>query len=372
MGAFQLGWMLRNGRGCTKNEAEAVCWFKVSAEEGCADGLVALSQCFVAGTAGLPIDFQRAEDLARQALRLAAQCTDAAAENSARRALNLSRVQGISDDLMPFISAIGRVGDACTLPSDKRHEATAEAAFALGVCLEAKHAHHDVSSLREAFLCYILSARHGHADGMHNVGAMLDVGKVTPQDHTAAASWYYQAAQHGDYSSMYAMGLAHRAGRGVPASDEKAVKWYRRAAEHGHARAWNKLGWMLEQGHGCAHSDAKAIEAYREAALLGSSKAMCHMGSLHRDGKCGLHVSSLEARKWFAAAARVGSALAKEQLALLGESDWRAVQEQVLKACAGDAAASGNGSASPTAANKGGDSDTDTHTPARTRRRRRT
>ena len=358
MGAFQLGWMLRNGRGCEADEAAAVRWFKASADHGCADGLVALSQCFVSGTAGLPVDLPQAERLARQALRLAADSNEQQEDSGGQQRPKLAAVRGISDDLVPFVGTLGRASDPATLPTESRQEATAEAAFALGVCLEARHAPHDVDCLKEAFLCYLLSARHGHADGMHNVGAMLDVGQVTKQDHTAAAAWYHQAAQHGDHSSMYAMALACRAGRGVPTSDENAVKWYRRAAEHGHPRAWNKLGWMLEQGAGCKQSDQKAIEAYRSAALLGSAKAMCHMGALHRDGRCGLDISTLEARKWFAAAARAGSSVAEEQLHQLGVSNWRDIQQLVLqsagainaKESASGGASSGGEGGSPSSA----------------------
>jgi TPR repeat protein len=115
-------------------------------------------------------------------------------------------------------------------------------------------------------------------------------------------------------------------------NDAEAVRWYRRAAELGHARAWNKLGWMLESGDGCRANGSSAVEAYREAALLGSHKAMCHMAALHRDARCGLPVNLSEAKMWFAAAARAGSSLARDQLLLLGVSDWRSVQRQVISA----------------------------------------
>ncbi len=360
IGAFQLGWMLRNGRGCTVDEPQAVKWFKVSAEQDCADGLVALSQCFVAGTGGLPVDLPAAEQLARRALR---QASPAAHEGSSAssdigsatppEAVSHLSGGGAGGDLAPFAQCLGRAGDAHVLPEDQRHEATAEAAFALGVCLEAKHAPYDVSTLKEALLCYLLAARHGHADGMHNVGAMLDVGQVAQQNHKAAAEWYKLAAQRGDPSSMYALGLAYRAGRGVVASDADAIRWYRRAAEKGHARAWNKLGWMLEQGHGCKRDESGAIEAYREAAMLGSGKAMCHMAALHRDGRLGLPPNVPEAKRWFAAAARCGSLLAREQLLALGVHDWRQVQKQELaRAAEPDADSSSD---SPAAASSTGE-----------------
>ena len=64
-------------------------------------------------------------------------------------------------------------------------------------------------------------------------GWMYATGRGVPQDDAEAVRWYRLAAEQGDAYAQYNLGLMYRKGEGVPQDDAEAVRWYRLAAEQG-------------------------------------------------------------------------------------------------------------------------------------------
>ena len=166
----------------------------------------------------------------------------------------------------------------------------------------------------EAVKWYRKAAEHGHEEAQCKLGLMLVHGRGIAKNKTEAVKWLRKAAGQGqeeaqcnlavmlvnnrgiDYAAEVEkwtrkaaeqgqadaqcnMGMNLQYGLGTALNEAEAVKWYRKAAEQGHADAQWNLGLMLENGRGTAKNEAEAAKWYRKAAEQGHADAQCSLGT---------------------------------------------------------------------------------------------
>ena len=98
----------------------------------------------------------------------------------------------------------------------------------------------------EAVRWYRLAAEQGDAWAQTNLGVMYENGRGVTQDDAEAVRWYRLAAEQGHADAQYNLGWMYDTGRGVPQDDAEAVRWFRLAAEQGNAWAQKRLDAMLK------------------------------------------------------------------------------------------------------------------------------
>lgn len=255
---YYLAWMLRNGLGTTKNEAEAFRWNRKAAIQNNPIAMEFLGDMYANGI-GVTQDEQEAVKWYRKAAEL---------------------------DL-------------------------ANAQYSLG----ASYSDGDgvAKDEVEAFRWYRKAAIQNHANAQNSLGFAYEHGHGVAKDETEAVLWYRKAADQDLVSAQWNLGLSYEMGTGVTKSDVEAFRWYRRAADQNHARAQNTLGVMYEEGRGVAKDLGEAVRLYRKAADQGLAVAQFNLGDMYEFAK-GVAKDEKEAVRWYRKAAEQNYANAQNRL----------------------------------------------------------
>jgi TPR repeat protein len=187
----RLGVCYYNGKGVSKNLAEAAKWFRKAAEQGYALAQCRLGICYATGE-GVPENFAEAAKWYRKAAE-----------------------QG-------YALAQCRLG-TCYANGEGVPENSAEAAK-----------------------WYRKAAEQGYARAQCCLGDCYANGEGVPENFAEAVKWYRKAAEQGDAAAQYDLGVCYGDGQGVPKDLVEAVKWFRKAAEQGHPNA-KKVLELLKQ-----------------------------------------------------------------------------------------------------------------------------
>lgn len=156
----------------------------------------------------------------------------------------------------------------------------------------------------------IAKATAGDADAQSRMGDVCRVGdQLTPQDLTAATTWYRLAAEQGDVEAQNNLGAMYQNGMGVPTDLAEAARWYRLAAEQNAPTAKFNLGCLLREGKGVSPAPEEGLRLIREAADAGDAAAASMMGWLLRAGD-GMPADLVGSAEYFLKAARRGDELA--------------------------------------------------------------
>ena len=154
-----------------------------------------------------------------------------------------------------------------------------------------------------AFSWYRRAAEQGHAQAQAMVGVMYRDGRGVSQSDDAAVTWLRRAAEQGHAQAQVAvnqmeandlrraaeqgnadaqnnLGNRYLFGRGVSQSNGAAFSWYRRAAEQGHAQAQAMVGVMYRDGRGVSQSDDAAVTWLRRAAEQGHTQAQVTLNQI--------------------------------------------------------------------------------------------
>jgi hypothetical protein len=137
----------------------------------------------------------------------------------------------------------------------------------------------------EAVKWYSLAAEQGNAVAQFNLGAAYHFGGSVAKNEAKAVKWYMQAAAQGNADAKFNLGTMYAKGLGVAQSDAEAVKWYMQAAAQGHANAQGNLGNMYFSGLGVAQNDAEAFKWYSQAATQGVLAAQSNLDLMRRTDK---------------------------------------------------------------------------------------
>ena len=93
----------------------------------------------------------------------------------------------------------------------------------------------------EAARWYRRSADQGHSLGQNNLGVLYRDGRGVSQDDAEAVRWFRRSADQDEALGQANLGWMYENGRGVRRDRVEAVRWYRRAADQGNSWAQEQL-----------------------------------------------------------------------------------------------------------------------------------
>lgn len=304
--AVYLGYMYEHGLGVTRDDVQAVSWYRKAAEAKDATGMSNLGFMYQHGRGGL----SQNDEVAVSWYRKAAEAGDA----SGMRHLGFMYEHGLG----------GLPRDAAQAVSWYRN--AAEGGDATGMCNLGFMYEHGRGGLSQnddvAVSWYRKAAEAGDSLGMTNLGFMYEHGRGgLPKDLTQAVSWHRKAAEAGNALGMSNLGFMYENGQGgLPKDAAQAVSWYRKAAEAGDALGMSNLGGMYQTGRGgLPQDDAQAVSWYRKAAEVGNAPGMRNLGFMYENGRGGLPKDEAQAVSWYRKAAQLGDDYSQERLKELGQ-----------------------------------------------------
>jgi len=121
-------------------------------------------------------------------------------------------------------------------------------------------------------------------------------------------------AEAGHVMAQYNLGLLLVGSLTDCEKSREGVRWLRRAAEQGYPPAYYQLGYCQLFHIGAQTPPSEALDTLRTSAYAGIWQGMLALGYLYAHGSVGdfkdvAPVDLAQSRKWFAAAARYGSAM---------------------------------------------------------------
>ena len=191
---YNLGWMYDEGHGVPRDDEEAVIWYRLAAEQGHDDAQYTLGEMYREGE-GVPQD----DGMAMKWFGLAAEQGNTSAQRNLERLRQTPKPK----------------------PKPKPKQKTP-------------------ASSRRADELRALAER-GDAQAQFNLGVKYANGRGVRQDDEEAVKWFTLAAEQGDASAQFSLGVMYEKGHGVSRDDDEAVKWYRLAAKQGYANAQRNL-----------------------------------------------------------------------------------------------------------------------------------
>ena len=283
-----LGFLYSQGKGVTKDSAEALKWYRKSAEQNFAPAQYAMGTCYANG-----------EGLARNEAEATKWYLKAAGQNLAVAQYNLGVCyrdgQGVTKDEEEAAIWFRKAAD----------QNLAVAQYNLGVCYD--NGQGVPKDYSKALKWYRKAADSNLAYAQCNLGAHYEQGAGVPKDGAEAAQWYRKAAEQDYALAQYNLGACYATGTGVAKDDAEAVKWYRRAASQDLAVAQCNLGVCYANGQGVPKDDVQAAECFRRAAEQNDSEAQYNLGSFYYNGQ-GVRQNDAEAYIWFSLSAAQGNA----------------------------------------------------------------
>jgi TPR repeat protein len=241
-----VGRMYGDGDGIRRDDAAALKWLRLAAEQGFAGAQNDIGAAFAKGLLGLKQDLSEA----RKWYTLAAQNGSATAQNNLADLdafLRPKRVEP-AQDLYDEGSRLYKSGQKEA--SAKPFLAAAQAGNSNAQIQIAWHYLKGVGvpqNASEAAKWYRKSSETGNSEGMWNLGLLYENGQGVNEDWVAAARWYQKSADLDNSIGQRQLAFSYQFGIGVPQSRSLAYQWHRRANAHGdgQSRQWAKT---LSQG----------------------------------------------------------------------------------------------------------------------------
>jgi TPR repeat protein len=320
--------------GLTKDDVQAVSWYRKAADAGDARGMTNLGMMYEHGRGGLPRD-------------------DVQAVSWFRKGAEAGRARGMT--LLGWMYEHGRGGLAKDdVQAASWYRKGADAGDGLGMADLGEMYEYGrglVKDEAQAVSWYRKAADAGDGHGMTNLGFMYEHGRGgLPKDDVQAVSWYRKAADAGDGRAMANLGVMYGQGRGGLAKDDiQAVSWLRKAADAGDGRAMSNLGVMYQQGRGgLAKDDVQAVSWYRKSADAGDSFGMANLGLSYEFGQGGLPKDDVQAVSWYRKSADAGDGRGMYELGWMYQQGRGGLPKDVARAADwyGKAAAAGEQDAS--------------------------
>lgn len=224
-----LGSMYRDGRGVSKDELNAMKWYRKAAEQGNSTAQINIASMYLNDT-GIPksLQLQQAEVWVRMA-----------AEQGHPKA-----------------------------------QAALAAMYANGDGL--------VKDAQQAVAWFRKAAEQGFAKAQSGLGSMYSAGRGIPKDDQQAVAWFLKAAELGDTFGQHSLAYMYFNGRGVPKDEQQAVTWYHRAAVQGSAEAQNDLGVSYSTGRGVLKDEQQAYFWWLLASAQGNPQAIGNRDSAEK------------------------------------------------------------------------------------------
>ena len=228
------------GADVERNDAEAVCWIRKSADQGYAQAQEALGFCYNKG--------------------MGVEQSDGEAVKWYRKAAE----QGIASAQ----STIGKY-------------------YIVGKGVD--------KSFKEGAKWFRKAAEQGDDDSQQWLGMSYESGRGVEQSDSEAVKWYRKAAEQDNSDAQCHLATCYLKGKGVEQSYIECFKWARKAAELGNAEAQFCLGLFYKKGVGVEPSNREASKWFRKAAEQGNTEAVAALNLVGADQED--NQSELEAGK---------------------------------------------------------------------------
>ncbi len=291
---YILGVCYDNGRGVTKDESEAVKWYRKAADQNNALAQYTLGVCYD-NSQGVTKDESEAVKWYRKA----------AEQNLPEAQYTLGvcydNGQGVPKDA-------SEAGKWYRKAADQNN---ALAQYSLGVCYDNGQGMPKDAS--EAGKWYRKAADQNNVDAQGMLGYCYFNGQGVAQDYAEAVKWYRKAADQNNADAQYGLGYCYYTGQGVPKDASEAVKWYRKAGDQNNVDAQGMLGYCYFNGQGVAQDYSEAVKWYRKAADQNNAEAQCSLGACYANGQ-GVPKDESEGVKWYRKAADQNNAEAQYNL----------------------------------------------------------
>lgn len=216
----ELGIMYDYGQGVTKNEAEAMKWYRKAADQGLAVAQFYLGWMYEDGR-GVQKDIDQAHKWYKKAAEQG--------HNSARAHLPKTVQERQKTEFEQL------------LENAEQGDVNAQFDLALRYNQGSNGVKKDY---KKAEKWYRKAAEQGDADAQNNLGVMYANGQGTPKDEAEAVKWYRKAAEQGEAYAQNNLGVMYANGLGVVRDEKEAVKWYEKSAKQGHKIAKKNLEGM--------------------------------------------------------------------------------------------------------------------------------
>lgn len=128
--------------------------------------------------------------------------------------------------------------------------------------------------MEQAIMWYRKSADQGYSYAQNNLADAYENGHGTAVDLAQALKWYGLAAAQSDEVAHYSLSRMHAEGRGVPADQATAMRLLKTSADLGYAKAQFELAQMYADGNGMDKDTDMAVQWYRKAARGKFQKAI--------------------------------------------------------------------------------------------------
>lgn len=286
------------GHGVTKNEDEALAWYRKSADQGNGMALYKLADKYRNGAAGEK-NKAKADELFRKAipnLRMLAN----QGRSDAQQALGLclSYGYGVPVDNAEAVKwhrraaqqgcamsqyMLGRIlyhgtgtpkneKDAVSWYRKAAEQGIVQAQYQLGkCCFESED--DEVNNLEEAEKWLKKAAKSGVCEYQKYLGDFYAEFNTTDGAEKAVV-WYEKAAKQGSLEAASSLAFIHLNGGSPVFTHEKALYWFTVAAEKGDSQCQYQLGCCYDEGLGCEVDRKKAREWWRKAAAQGYNEAI--------------------------------------------------------------------------------------------------
>ena len=208
---YNLGVMYDYGEGVPENNAEAIKWYRLAAEQGNANAQSHL--------------FEETKVLAEKGEAFAQYNLGVMYENG----------KGVPEN----------DADAVKWYRLAAEQGRARAQNNLGVMYENGEGVHENDV--EAIKWFRLAAEKYNASAQFNLGNMYDYGEGVPENNAEAVKWYRLAAEQGNANAQSHLGVMYFNGDGVQQNDIKAYVWWSVAAAQERKDAKNNRDIVLER-----------------------------------------------------------------------------------------------------------------------------
>lgn len=290
--AALLASLYEEGRGTAKSREEAMRWYRLAADRGEAQAMVALGRLLLQDRG------PEARESAWRWLRQSARLDDR--DGQYHLGWLLAQPGPAHDDAQAYqlfvkSAAQGHVGAqvaAAIHLLDGRGVAKDKKAAADWLLRAAKAqdpvAHYHLARLREGATegdldavrnSYRIAATAGHREAQFALGAILAKSRVEAEREESVA-WFTKAHEAGHRAAANRLGELYRDGIGVSPQLDKAKGYFQRAAEKGDPNAMYNLAQMLNEGLGGPRDTDRALKWYTRSAEQGHHEAMAVVDGL--------------------------------------------------------------------------------------------
>ncbi len=242
---YQMGQMMFNGRGTTKNIYGAYPWFEKAAKQGHMK-----SQAFLGYMHANGVGAKKDEKRAVIYYTKAAKQGDAAAQNNLGNMLRAGR--GWKADK--------QAAAKWYLQAATQNFAQAQVNLA-NMYIEGDGIKKNVE---EAIKWYSQAALYGNSDAQRSLGVIYEngLGGIS-KDIPKARGWYEKAAAQGNLEAIFSLAVFYEKGLVKDKYYSDAALLYNQAALRGHMRSRYRLAQLFEQGRGVEKDLKKARDFYR-------------------------------------------------------------------------------------------------------------